>query len=221
MPKPIVTLPWVIALATLLGQSLPASAANYETLCQATEGIASDTATFWFDTRSLCAYSGMQVHQGRTYQVKMQVPDQWRWSDRQIPANPAGYECSLKFPASWVTTLTASMRRHPDQPWFQTMVRIGSSGDDIYALPIKPEKQLPDDYCSPAPTIEAWPKAWRCPPDAVAVEGGRIFNSRFTARRDGPLFFYVNDVGGGSVLGDLLYRNNQGCARVTITESPQ
>ncbi|MDD2050251.1 hypothetical protein [Pseudomonas putida] len=221
MPKPLVTALMVIALAILLGQPLPASAANYETLCKVKDGSASDAATFWFDTRSLCAYSGMQVHQGRTYQVKLQVPDQWRWSDKYIPANPGGYECPPKFPASWVTALSTSLRRHPDQPWFQTMARIGTSGDDSYALPINPEKTLPKGYCDPGPTIEEWPKAWRCPPDAVAVEGGRIFNSSFTARSDGPLFFYVNDVGGGSVLGDLLYRNNQGCARVTITESPQ
>lgn len=221
MPKPLITAPLVIALATLLGQPLPASAANYQTLCQVKEGSASNTATFWFDTRSLCAYSGMQVQQGRTYQVKMQVPDQWRWSDRQIPANPGGYECPLEFPLSWLMALSTSMRRHPDLPWFQTMVRIGTAGDDIYALRIKPEQLLPSEHCDPEPEIEEWPKAWRCPPDAVAVEGGRIFNSSFTARSDGPLFFYVNDVGGGSVLGDLLYRNNQGCARVTITESQQ
>jgi hypothetical protein len=204
----------------LLGLLLPASAAMSETLCKVQGGSASDQTTFWFDTRSPCAYSGIQVHQGHTYQVKMQVPDQWRWSDKQIPANPGGFECPLTFPTSWLMALSASVRRHTDQPWFQTMVRVGTRSDDSYALPIKPTDTLPAEYCENV-QIKEWPNAWRCPPDAVAVEGGRVFTSSFTAHADGPLFFYVNDVGGGSVLGNLLYRNNQGCARVTVTESGQ
>lgn len=220
MLKCTVAFPYVPVLAILLGQLLLASAAMSETLCKVKGDSASDKTIFWFDTRSPCAYSGMQVHQGRTYQVSLQVPDQWRWSDKQIPANPGGFECPLEFPISWLMALSASVRRHTDQPWFQTMVHVGTSGDDSYALPIKPTDTLPANHCENVQITEL-SKAWRCPPDAVAVEGGRVFNSSFTARSDGPLFFYVNDVGGGSVLGNLLYRNNQGCARVTITESVQ
>jgi hypothetical protein len=220
MPKHFITALFVPVLAILPGLLLPTSAAMSETLCKVQETSASDKTTFWFDTRSPCAYSGIQVQQGRSYQVKMQVPDRWRWSDKQIPANPGGFECPLAFPTSWLMAVSASVRRHPDQPWFQTMVRVGTSGDDSYALPIKPTDTLPAEHCENV-QIKEWPNAWRCPPDAVAVEGGRIFNSSFTAHADGPLFFYVNDVGGGSVLGNLLYRNNQGCARVTVTESVQ
>lgn len=214
-------LPFVFVLAILLGvvmvvsQPLFAWSAASGALCEAPEGTASKQATFWFDTRKPCAYSGMQILKDHTYQITMQVPDQWRWSDSTIPANPGGFERTLKFPTSWVMAISAPARRHIGQPWFQTMVRVGTHGNDSYALPIEPEKSLPTDHCKDSgPTITDWPAGWRCPPDSVPVEGGRVFNSTFKARADGPLFFYVNDVA-----GDLFYRNNKGCAHVTIKDT--
>lgn len=220
-------LPFVFVLAILLsvvmllGQPLFAWAAASGTLCQAPIRSASEQVTFWFDTRNPCADSGMNVRQGHTYNVSMQVPDQWRWSDKNIPANPGGFECPLKPKAAVVMAVSTPARRHIGQPMFQTMVRVGTHGDDSYALPIKPDKPLLSDHCPVNPEIKAWPKGWRCPPDTVTVEGGRTFTSSFTARADGPLFFYVNDVVGWPFFSDYLYHNNQGCARVTVTESKQ
>ncbi|TDF80254.1 DUF2235 domain-containing protein [Pseudomonas sp. H9] len=219
-------LPFVFVLAILagglmlLGQPLFAWAAASGELCQAQGGSSDGQTTFWFDTRNPCAYSGLQVQRGRTYQVKMQVPEQWRWSDKNTPANPGGYECPLKFPTSWVIAVSGPALRHTDQPWFQTMVRIGANGTDSYALPIRPASGLPPKYCdNGGPTITKWPKAWRCPPDAVPVEGGRVFNSTFTAQADGPLFFYVNEAVSFPFFTTYLYSNNQGCARITVSES--
>lgn len=220
-------LPVVFVLAILLGalmflgQPLFAWAAASGDMCQAPKSSASDQTTFWFDTRKPCAFSGMQVRQGHTYKVSMQVPEQWRWSDQTIPANPGGFECPLEFPTSWVMAASTPARRHMDQPWFQTMVRVGANGHDSYVLPIKPQTPLPSGHCPLKPKISVWPKGWRCPPDAVPVEGGRIFTSSFTARADGPLFFYVNDAVGWPFFSDYFYRNNQGCARVTITDTQQ
>ncbi|MGH8383174.1 DUF2235 domain-containing protein [Pseudomonas sp.] len=219
-------MPFVFVLAILLGglmllsQPLFAWGAASGTLCQAQGNSASDKVSFWFDTRTLCAYSGMQVRQGRTYQVSLQVPDQWRWSDKSIPANPGGFECPLAFTTSVVMALSTPARRHVGQPWFQTMVRVGANGNDSYALPIKPEEPLLVEHCKKT-KIQEWPKGWRCPPDAVSLEGGRVFNSTFTARADGPLFFYVNDAVSWPFFSDYFYRNNQGCARVTVTQSQQ
>lgn len=220
-------LPFVFVLAILLGvlmllgQPLFAWSAASGAVCQAPEGSASKQATFWFDTRKPCAYSGMQVLQGHTYLISMQVPDQWRWSDKTIPANPGGFECPLEPGTAVVMAISTPARRHIGQPWFQTMVRVGANGNDSYALPIKPDAPLPPEQCPVKPEIEVWPKGWRCPPDAVPAEGGRIFTSSFTARADGPLFFYVNDAVGWPFFSDYLYRNNQGCARVTVTDSNQ
>lgn len=220
-------LPFVFVLAILLGalmflgQPLFAWASASGDACQAPQDSASDQATFWFDTRKPCAFSGMQVRQGHTYKVSMQVPDQWRWSDQTIPANPGGFECPLEFPTSWVMAASTPARRHMNQPWFQTMVRVGANGNDSYVLPIKPQTPLPSGHCPLKPKISVWPKGWRCPPDAVSVEGGRVFTSSFTARADGPLFFYVNDAVGWPFFSDYFYRNNQGCARVTIMDTQQ
>lgn len=215
-------LPFVFVLAILLGvvmflgQPLFAWAASSGALCQAPENGASELATFWFDTREPCAYSGMRVQQGRSYEISMQVPDQWRWSDSTIAASPGGFECPLEFPTSWLMAISTPARRHMGQPWFQTMVRVGANGNESYALPIKPPALLPPEKCPLKPKIKTWPKGWRCPPDAVTVEGGRVFTSSFTASANGPLFFYVNDAVGWPFFSDYLYRNNQGCARVTI-----
>ncbi|MEG1039186.1 MAG: DUF2235 domain-containing protein [Pseudomonas sp.] len=219
-------LPFVFVLAILaggmmlLGQPLFAWGASSSDLCQAQGGSNSGQTTFWFDTRDPCAYSGLQVHQGHTYQVTMQVPEQWRWSDKNTPANPGGYECPLKFPTSWAIAISGPTRRHTEQPWFQTMVQVGANDSNSYALPIRPPPALPPELCkNGGPTITKWPKAWRCPPDAVPVEGGRVFNSSFTAQADGPLFFYVNESVNWPFFTTYLYGNNQGCARITVSES--
>ncbi|MFQ6576518.1 DUF2235 domain-containing protein [Pseudomonas sp. UM16] len=218
-------LPVMFVLAILIGalilisQPLFTWAEASGALCQAHEKRAENKASFWFDTRSLCTDSGLKVHQGRTYQVTLQVPDQWHWSDRDIPTNPAGFECPLKFPKSLMMTVATPARRHLNARWFQTMVRIGSNGNDVHALPVHSSTSLPSDYCISIQNTPDWPNGWRCPPEGAPVDSGRIFTASFTAHADGPLFFYVNDGVGWPFFTDAFYRNNKGCARITVEQS--
>jgi hypothetical protein len=86
-------------------------------------------------------------------------------------------------------SLFALMRRSTRQPWLKPMVKIGDKGMDEYPL------------------------------NGVVGDNGKRLVAEIKARRDGQMYYYVNDaVLPGPAGWQRFYGNNAGTAAVTIVE---
>lgn len=86
-------------------------------------------------------------------------------------------------------SLFALTRRSTRQPWFKPMLRIGDKGMDEYPL------------------------------SGVVTDNGKRLIAEIKARREGQMYFYVNDaVLPGPANWQAFYKNNAGAAEVTIEE---
>ena len=177
-----------------------------------------------FDPTSVCVSTGVRTVKGETYRVRIVVPAMLRWSDASIPAGPNGFECPLQ-PSTALTMAGAiPLRRHLTEPWFQPMARIGSIGNDTYALHGTPRTAPPRDRCKSDPSPTPTP-AQGCPTGAFpASPADEVFESLIVARSSDVLFLYVNDAVGPPFANGLFYANNHGCGRVevsTVVPSPR
>jgi len=174
-------------------------------------------ASVWFDPRSVCQTLGIATRKGATYRITQTVTAQGRFLDATIPAGPNGFECGLE--AGRAITLAAAipLRRHPSQPWFQPMVRVGPTGNDTYVLAGTPQTAPMTDRCTQALVPHPLPSLG-CDEAARTGPPVEVFKSEFVARSEGELFVYVNDAIGLPTMNDFFYRNNRGCSKVTVEE---
>ncbi|GLK69796.1 hypothetical protein GCM10008179_34340 [Hansschlegelia plantiphila] len=146
-----------------------------------------------FSTSERCKPIGFRLEEGATYRLSFAIPPGLAWRDASLPAGPYGLD-----PETWATLKRAPalpLRRHLLEGWFQPIARIGSLGNDAYAL--RPDPSVPHRT------------------DAQSEEEaaqGPAFAATITARQSGELFLYVNDAVGWSG----FYANNHGGARVSV-----
>lgn len=179
-------------LAPLAGQEL------FDPACQADKAARTvngwSTARERFDTSSPCFATGLRLEAGSTYRLRIEVPEldpsaKTRWLDGGLPAGPNGIRgADLRWWQTWGMAAMVPLRRHPAEPWFQLMARIGAQGSDTYT----PE--------------------WRLLPSEGTAQ---VYEAELHARRPGPLYLYVNDAV-LAFDRDHFYRNNCGLAAVTV-----
>lgn len=186
-----------------------------------------------FSTASVCWDSGFDLRQGASYKITMATPGDWL--DRTLGADAGG------FPTAGMHHIIAfPLKRWWFEDWFKPIARIGESGNDEYVLnPVTPFAKMTyrNDGAKRAPT-EADPNPEKCPtplgdvleplsdPDAQCIKGGdptprerETLVAQITANSSGRLFIYVNDaVTPFSGNPAKYYRNNRGCAQVSVVE---
>jgi uncharacterized protein (DUF2235 family) len=151
----------IFHIAFNVADSLGAYCEPSEKPVQANLGIAQRAATE-FETKSLCAPTGLTVREGFRYEIVMTVTEPWR--DGDIATTPVGYRSGTQHPVqAWSMRLVVLLRRIIARPWFNTIARIGDKGVDEYFLdPVR---------------VRGSDNAWR---------------DEFVARRSGEVFLYVN-----------------------------
>ena len=160
------------------------------------------SATAAFETRALCAATGLAVEKNKSYRITLVVTDPWEDGHkfdepnsekaRGIETGPEGFGFEKMRPMMW---LGVPIRRLLASNWFATVVRVGNEGFGELVLSYE-RKQSPPCQC-PSTTS---------------------YSATFKARKSGEVFVYVND----SVVGipgyfDAFYRsNNKGKAELTL-----
>ena len=156
-----------------------------------------------FETKALCAPTGISVTKGQTYEIVLTVIEPWQdgYKFRQtdprkakgIETGPEGFGYDKMTPMMY---LGLPLRRQIASNWFAPILRVGNKGFGEVALTFVRDG----------------------PPDSVR------YKATFRARRTGDVFIYVND----SVIGwpgyfDMFYREdavtrrtNKGRATLTI-----
>ncbi len=188
--------------AALTSQAWFAVRSSWGDVCTATDegklGEPGPNPVQW-QTKELCSRTLVKLQKGATYRLHVTIGDRWR--DASVDAGPNGV---LAGAGEFAMTLAVPLRRHPGQPWFKPIARIGSQGTDFYPL-------------DPTPTVaDPWRRA------ATVVDGSSypVFATEFVARTEGELFVYVNDavlqLPFYSGFVRLFYDNNQGSASVRI-----
>jgi uncharacterized protein (DUF2235 family) len=167
---------------------------------------AAPTVPVPFETKALCAPTGIPVTKGQTYEIVLSVTEPWedgyRFKEpdprkaKGIETGPAGFGYDKMTPMMY---LGLPLRRQIASNWFAPILRVGNTG-----------------FGEIAPTFVR---------DGTP-DSGR-YKATFKARRDGDVFIYVND----SVIGwpgyfDRFYHNdvpdkkkamtNKGKATLTI-----
>ena len=145
---------------------------------------------FIFDTRAICARTGLKVKEGFDYAITVQIDR--LWDDAGFPTTPVGYHTTQQ---SGITRLALylgiPLRRVMFRPWFRLIARVGEEGVDEYFLDPLQEK----GNGVPANT----------------------YSARIKADRDGELFLYVNDaVLGLPWLHSVFFANNNGTAKISV-----
>jgi hypothetical protein len=142
-----------------------------------------------FATNELCHASGIFVEQNGRYRFTVDKTVDWR-DGRSIPTTVGGYHIN-DVPGRLErieTFLLSPFKRVWIRPFFRFIVRTGSTGSEENFLD-------PDDH-----------------PENVDQ-----LQERYTARKDGELFFYVND---GVIalphFDGAFYSRNQGTAKITV-----
>lgn len=152
------------------------------------------TRTNQFDVRTLChQVEGPEIAAGKIYLVTLVTTLPWHdGSDLKssIETGPNGFGRGRQNDAG-IMLLGIPIRRHLNENWFVTMVRVGRYGRDQQALQFT---------------------------DCASTTDRTTCKARFQARSSGPAFVFVNDaVIAIPGLTDYFYRNNSGVAIVTVT----
>lgn len=185
----------------------------------------------WFSPSAVCHPTSTVARAGATYRIRFSMPAGHRFHDASLPAGPQGFECPLPAPQALMMAAGVALRRHPTEPWFQPMARIGDTGNDSYVLTGAPRTAPLADRCpvaaapgpgpraAPAPASAPAPApAGGCGPALAALPVVEVFQTEIVARSSGRLFVYVNDALVWQ-RGQLpFYANNTGCARVEVLE---
>lgn len=157
-----------------------------------------------FENTALCWASGVGVRAGERYRLTLTLNEGAPWMDKSIRSGIGGFAVRQLTEASvpvhsnaallllkGVMSAMSLFRRDLTASWFMPIARIGEYGSDEY--PLRPvDRSIPDAQT-------------------------RALVAEITARRDGELFLFVNDV----VLPlpqawQRFYNNNVGAATVTI-----
>jgi uncharacterized protein (DUF2235 family) len=147
----------------------------------------SDSTSQTFQASSPCAATGFRVQEGARYRIRIVIgPD---WADKHIEAGVEGVSAKE---VTWPMYFALPFRRRLAEPWFKPVARIGETGTDEY--PLNPVDPFPLD---------------------APIDKKRELITEIQARRDGELFFYVNDA---LFLWPWFhtYGNNRGTATVWI-----
>ena len=160
------------------------------------------SATAKFDTRALCAATGLAVEKGKSYRITLVVTEPWEDGYKSDAPNPETAKGIATGPEGfgfdrmrWTMAPGLPIRRLLASNWFATVLRVGNKG--FGELVLSYERKDPPPCLCPAITR---------------------YTATFRARKSGELFAYVND----SVIGvpgyfDLFYRsNNRGKADLTL-----
>lgn len=142
-----------------------------------------------FSTNELCHASGIFVEQNGRYRFTVDKTVDWK-DGGSIPTTVGGYHIN-DVPGRFErieTFLLSSLKRVWIRPFFRFIVRTGSTGSEENFLD-------QDDH-----------------PENVDQ-----LQERYTARKDGELFFYVNDgVIALPYFDSAFYSRNQGTAKITV-----
>jgi len=155
-----------------------------------------------FETRRLCAATGLSVEKNKSYRITLVVTDPWEDDHRSgeidpqkakgIETGPQGYGFEKM---TWRAVLGLPARRLLASNWFATIIRIGNRGFGEIVLPYD-RKESPPCQC-PSTTS---------------------YTAQFRARKSGEVFIYVNDTVVG-IPGYFRYfyaLNNRGRADLTL-----
>ena len=160
-------------------------------VCSATETAkilegTSDEKTF--SPKSICWASGIQLQEGKRYELTIKINNPEEWKDLDINTGVGGFSWSKMSPPMYTALL---LRRHIGKPWFKPIARVGETGNDEY--PLDPADQSMPDQKTMKLVAE------------------------ITARRDGELFLFVNDAI-LPLPNDWqsFYKNNEGKATITV-----
>ena len=183
----------IVALAAVGNRLLFIVADAAGSLCSAETPLENSALgkSFQFNPADACFDTGLTMEKGMTYKIQFEVSD---WKDEKIDADVKGW-CQnwCQTAAPWYLRLLTPFRRHLFADWYQPIARIDNKLLERYPLVLK----------EPAPLTEQ-----------------KELITEITAHRSGRLYLYLNDVvifapGGW----DQFYVNNNGHARVTVTES--
>ena len=133
----------------------------------------------------LCKASGVRLRRGVEYELAFVLKQPGAWRDGERLVNVRGYPGDAA-----ANVVRVPFRRNLDADWFAPVARIGATGTDEYVL------QAADVH------TEQRSQAW-------------LLVARFTARRTGELFVFVNDAAYWP-LPELAYRDNSGKLEVTV-----
>jgi len=203
----LVVLLWLgLSLASRISFGLFDTTGNVCATSQSTKPVTAAT-TVPFETRALCAPTGLAVERGKSYRITVAVTEPWEDGykfDEPDPRKAKGIETGPEGfgydKMTWKMAFGLPIRRHISANWFEMMGRVGNKGFGAIDLNL----------------IRKDPPPCECP------AGPPRYTATFKARRTGELLFYVND----SVIGwpgyfDLFYRlNNKGKADVTVELLP-
>ncbi len=157
--------------------------------------------TFEFDPTSTCLDTGFELQRDKRYAIEMEISENWSdagiyadvhgWRDKPLQSGPAGTQSP-----PWYMVPALPLRRHLFEDWYQPVARVGDKLFDRYPLD----------------------------GDSEAVDDGNAgrnmtLSMEFRAKSTGRLYLYLNDaVLFLPGLVERFYRNNKGCAWVTVTE---
>lgn len=139
---------------------------------------------FTFMPKEFCFDTGLELTRGEQYEIDFRISKEW--SDQTITADVTGW---IGAPA-YMYGFTP-LRRHLFVGWYEPMARVGADRFDMYPLMLHVARIGPDSGV-----------------------GQERLVARFSARRSGRLYLYLND----AVLftWGKFYRNNGGTAKVTV-----
>jgi uncharacterized protein (DUF2235 family) len=147
-----------------------------------------------FDTKSLCAPTGVSVRASAPYDLLITVETPWK--DDDIDTAPAGYgSTSQSFLTQLKLRAGIMLRRILFRPWYMLVARVGETGVDEYFLD---------------------PVVARNTDPAIVT-----YRSVITPLQSGEVFLYVNDaVIALPGLTGFFYGFNHGTAKVRIAPAP-
>jgi uncharacterized protein (DUF2235 family) len=154
-----------------------------------------------FETRALCAGTGLAVEKGKSYRVTLVVTGPWEDGHKFKESNPEKAKGIETDPRGfgfekmrWTMAPGIPIRRLLSSNWFATVLRVGNTGFGE-VVPSWERNDAPPCLC-PATTR---------------------YTATFKARKAGELFVYVNDsVFGWPGVFDVFYRNNAGKTDLTL-----
>jgi len=162
---------------------------------------------FEFDPQSPCFATGLRLKAGQTYTIDISVA-QWRdgvedddrpgdWIDADVDGWRTDENIEGVSPAPWTMSLFVPFRRHLLVDWYRIVGRVDDRLFDRH--PLHDEKHPVDE-------------------DTVKTKQGNTdLRTKFTPRRSGQLYLYVNDaVFFTPALLSGIYGNNDGRAMVVV-----
>ena len=174
------------------------------------DGIATASG---FSTNRVCWSSGIEVEQGRSYEVTL--TSDGAWLDLTKRTDVAG------LPTSGIAHWFAfPLKRYWTLDWFAPVLRIGDrDGVEMPMTPYGPRGRYAEVDVEVAHRFAPLPQedVDRIMQRGATLEGPRVATARFTADRSGALSLFVNDA---LILipkrTDLFYRNNHGAGTIVV-----